>query len=104
ADKFVVAQPGVTGGDPIVPFVIGTLDGQPGIGISGNVIIDGTVAARHLNVSTLSAISADIGTVTAGLIRDSANNYQLDIANGQFRSTDGTFVIDAKNKLIDITF
>lgn len=59
SDRFFVALPGVAGGDPVMPFTVGLVNGAPGIGISGHVIIDGTVAARHLSVVTLSAISTD---------------------------------------------
>jgi len=97
ANNFVVAQPGVAGGAPKLPFTIGMVNGVSGIGISGNVIIDGAIAARHLQVMTLSAISADLGTVTAGLIRDAANTIRFDLDNMRIFRTDGKMDIDFKN-------
>lgn len=85
ANKFVVAQPGVAGGDPLIPFTIGMIDGVSGIGISGNVFIDGSVQARHLSVLTLSAITADLGTVTAGLIRNADNTSFWNLNTGDFQ-------------------
>jgi len=52
-----------------------------------NILLDGTVLAPHLNVGELSAITADMGTVTAGVVQ----------------SADGKFVIDLNNKKISIT-
>lgn len=49
----------------------------PGTVIDGNLLVSGTVTASKLNVTNLSAVSADLGTVTAGTISGSAN---LDIA------------------------
>lgn len=85
ADKFVVAQPGLAGGDPLIPFTIGMVNGVSGIGITGNVIIDGSILARHISVLTLSAIAADIGTVTAGRIQNADNTTYLDLNTGDFQ-------------------
>lgn len=52
-----------------------------------DIILDGTVTAPKLDVTELSAISADIGTATAGVIK----------------SADDKFVIDLNNKTITIT-
>lgn len=46
----------------------GDVDGVNTVGIDGNLVIDGTVLARHINVDRLSAIVADMGTLTAGSI------------------------------------
>jgi hypothetical protein len=84
ADKFRVAQPDAAGGDPIPVFTIGSRNGKPAIGISGDVLIDGSIAARHLKVTALSAIAADIG----------------DIRAGRMSSADGKMVIDLDKKSI----
>lgn len=52
-----------------------------------NIILNGTVSAPMMNVDSLSAITSDIGTVTAGRIR----------------SADSKFVIDLNAKTITIT-
>lgn len=86
ADKFEVANPSDnTDVQPV--FVVGTVEAQPAVGINGNLFVDGGIAARALAVDELSAISADIGEVTAGVIR----------------SDDSKFVIDLNNKTITIT-
>lgn len=82
ADKFIVAQPGVTGGDPVPVFAIATVDGVTKLALRGDMLIDGTILARHIDVGTLSAISADIGTVTAGLIKSADNKMQINLGTG----------------------
>jgi hypothetical protein len=84
SDKFKIQLPGYNGNDPINVFTIGTIDGDPAIGINGNVFLDGTINAVHMNVSSLSAISADIGAVTAGTLSDPAGTTMLiDLTNGR---------------------
>lgn len=87
ADHFTVAQPGEDGGDPVPVFEIGEVDGVPALALKANVFADGAIVARHLAVATLSAIAADIGEVTAGVLR----------------SPDGHMVIDLGNKSIVMT-
>ncbi len=86
ADKFIIVHPTVDG-TTIQAFVTGLVDGVPTVGVNGNLLVDGTILARSLDVDTLSAITADIGTCTAGVIR----------------SSDSKFVIDLNNKTISIT-
>lgn len=52
-----------------------------------DIILDGSVTAPKLDVGELSAITSDIGTVTAGKVQ----------------SADGKFIIDLDNKKISIT-
>lgn len=86
ADKFLVANP-TASGDVRQVFVIAQVDGVPTVGIDGDLIADGTIQARSLVAEKLSAISADLGTITAG----------------KMQSDDGKFVIDLDNKTISIT-
>lgn len=102
ADKFVVAHPSSPGTTQVV-FVAGNINGVSGVGINGNVLIDGSVLARHIEVGSLSAISADIGTVTAGLIRNSADTIRFDLPNMKIYRVDGTMTLDFANKLFEIT-
>ncbi len=87
ANLFRVSQPGISGGAARTIFAIGLIDGVAALGLAGNAIIDGTILARHIDVDTLSALAADIGEVTAGVIR----------------SADSKFVIDLDNKTLTIT-
>lgn len=80
ADKFEVANPS-DGDDVQTVFVVGNIDGSPTVGINGDLIVDGTIAARAMAVDELSAISADIGEVTAGVIRSSDSNFIIDLNN-----------------------
>ena len=79
---------GVDAGD-----ITGTLGGsESGVTLAGDTILAGLVAAggvtaEAMGVTKLSAITSDIGTVTAGVMR----------------SKDGTFEIDFDNKTITIT-
>ena len=82
ADKFQVAQPGTSGGDPVPVFVIAEVDGATKLALRGDMLIDGTILARHIDVGTLSAISADVGTVTAGLIKSADNKMQINLNTG----------------------
>lgn len=87
ADKFVVAHP-TTPGNTIQAFVIGNIDGTPTVGINGNLVLDGTILARHINALTLSAISANLGQITAGLLRSADNKMRIDL--------------DAKSIVVDV--
>lgn len=55
-------------------------------GVDADLVVKGSIRADHLSVTSLSAITADLGTMTAGVIR----------------SADGKFVIDLNNKTISI--
>lgn len=63
ADKFVVAHPAAPG-TTITAFVVGNVDGIPTVGINGNLVVDDTILARHISVSSLDAISASFGNAT----------------------------------------
>lgn len=104
ANNFKVAQPGVAGGAAVPMFAIQLVNGVSKLALRGDMFADGTITANKLVVATLSALSANLGTVTAGYIRDPANTYYWDLNNGKQGRTDGTFLIDQKNKILRITF
>jgi hypothetical protein len=86
ADRFIVANP-ATPANQIQLFTTGTIDGVTNqVGVNALFIIDGTILARHIAVDSLSSITADIGTVTAG----------------KLQSADGRMVIDLDQKSIRI--
>ena len=60
ADKFLVAHPEAPG-MTITAFVVGMVDGVSTVGINGNVLVDGSILARHISVPSLDAISASFG-------------------------------------------
>ena len=62
-------------------FVVGTTPDGAGVGINGNLFVDGSIGARSITVGTLSALTGNMGTLTVGAIQ----------------TPDGKFVIDATN-------
>lgn len=50
------------------PFVVGSVSGVSTVGIDGNLVVDGTITARSINVNQLSAITSRLGYVTAGQV------------------------------------
>lgn len=79
ADLFRIAQPGVSGGAVVPVFTIGNVNGVSKLALRGDMLIDGTIVARHLNVASLSSIVADIGEVTAGKMRSADNKFVIDL-------------------------
>lgn len=60
--------------------------------INGAAIINGTVSADALDVVALSAITADLGEVTAGLMRNSAGTMLVDLDNSRIEFDNGTIM------------
>jgi hypothetical protein len=96
ADKFIVYKPDGTGAKQV--FTLGTVNGQTTLILLGDLLADGTIAARHLSaesvtadklsVNDLSAISANLGNITAGRVRSSDNAVDLDLNNKYLRVLD----------------
>jgi hypothetical protein len=49
--------------------------------IDGNLLVDGTVTAQAINVTDLSSINANIGTITAGVLKSDDNLFVIDLDN-----------------------
>ncbi len=79
ADNFSISSPGE---DDLVPFVV-----IPGVGIflDGVFIKDGTITAEKISALELSAITANIGLITAGRLQNAANTSFLDLNTGDFQ-------------------
>ena len=86
ANKFLVAFPDQAGGNPVSVFSIQDVNGVAKLALRGDMYADGAILARHLSVTTLSAITANIGRVTAGVMQ----------------SADGLFIIDLDKKELTI--
>ena len=84
ADRFEVVHPSQNG-TTITAFVIGNINGTPTVGINGNLIVDDTILARHIDVSSLSALTANLGTVTAGRIQSASGASFWDLNTGDFQ-------------------
>ena len=114
ADNFYISKVGTAGGAAIPVFAIQTVDGVAKIAFRGDMYADGTIIARHiaagtitadkLSVTSLSALSANLGTVTAGLIRNAADTLRFDLPNMRLFRTDGTMQLDFNNKVFEIIF
>jgi hypothetical protein len=60
--------------------------------ITADKINAGAVTAAKLSVSSLDAISANVGTLTAGVIRNTADSFRVDVTNGRTIATTGSFM------------
>lgn len=58
--------------------------------MNGNRITTGTVTADKMKVGSLSAISANVGTVTAGLVRSTSGNAYFDLDNARIVFNNGS--------------
>ena len=94
AAKFLVALTGTPGGMAVPVFSIQNVNGSPKLALRGDMIADGSITAAHISAASIATL----------YISDPANTYFWDFANGRDGSTDGKFLIDRKNKVIDITF
>ncbi len=68
ADKFEIVDPADTSQSGIRPFTVTAQKIRMGtdVEIDGSLVIDNTIAAAKITTTNLAAISADLGTVTAG--------------------------------------
>jgi len=75
-----------TGASPKNPFTIGTVNGSTSVGINAdNVLIDASVKVRHLDVGTLTAITADIGSGTvSGTWSGASGKMVMDFTSDRF--------------------
>lgn len=89
-DKFAIIKADGTG-DTQKPFTVDTSTGN--VAIDGNLLVTGSIAAEHIGadevnathiaVATLSAISVDCGTLTAGVVRSTNGNLVFDLDNAE---------------------
>ncbi len=61
--------------------------------MSGRKIIAGTVTADAMNVSSLQAISGNMGTLSTGILRSSNNNMELNLNRGTLRMSNAYFTL-----------
>ena len=60
------------------------------IRMAGTVIRDGTITAAKMSVTELSAIAANLGTVTGGLFRTAASGMRAEVGEGTYPFWFGT--------------
>lgn len=66
--------------------------------INGAKITTGSITANLLSVATLSAIAANVGTLTAGLIKNASSTCSINLdatSNQQFINCGNAFIVDA---------
>lgn len=78
ADRFVVVHPAANN-TTIQAFVVGIVDGVLTVGIDGFLIVDGSITTPKLHVELLSAISGNIGTITAGTVSSGDGRFTIDL-------------------------
>lgn len=84
AAKFIISSGSSTDGTGTdhVPFTIntsGNLESQAVL--NGSLIVTGSITADKLSVTSLSALSANIGTVTTGVLQDAGGHMVIDLTN-----------------------
>jgi Putative phage tail protein/Domain of unknown function (DUF1983) len=77
ADKFAFVAPDGSGAPKNV-MVLGNIGGVATFGMNGNMIVDGTIVAQSLAVTSLSSVTANLGTVTAGRAQNASNTNFVD--------------------------
>lgn len=84
ADRFIVRRPSST--EEIQAFVIGMVNGVTTVGINGNLVVDDTILARHLSVTSLSAITANFGdAVFEGVAKGADEKLIIDFDTPRIR-------------------
>lgn len=84
ADKLMVAHPDVNGGDPVPVLALQEVGGDDVLALNGTLIANAIVAGT-VSVDELSAISANIGTVTAGRLQNADSTSYWDLDTGDFQ-------------------
>jgi hypothetical protein len=84
ADKFIIRRPSST--DEIQAFVVGLVNGVSTVGINGNLVVDDTILARHLSVTSLDAITANFGdAVFEGVAKGTDEKLIIDFDTPRIR-------------------
>ena len=81
-----------------------TASGQPIKRWDGSKWVIHYISVDNLNAQTLSAIAADLGTVTAGLIKSKGGHFYINVDTGEIvsKSSDGTISVFVKKENIDM--
>ena len=61
--------------------------------MTGELIVDGSITANKVSVTSLSALSANLGTVTTGLIQSPTSGVRIDLNNNEARFDAAKFSI-----------
>lgn len=100
-DTFALVPAGAaSGASKSYPFMVGTVAGVSTVGINGQLIVDGTITGRMIQAgsigadriytTSLDAFTANMGTLTSGLLKSPDGRVQFDLTNELLRVNDGT--------------
>lgn len=92
ASKLLFVPDGDLNADPVNMMVVGLVNGVATLIVPAARIGDTTITPSKMLVPNLGAISADVGTLTAGLIRNASDSYRIDVTNGRTVVTTGAFM------------
>jgi hypothetical protein len=92
ADRLVFVPSNDPNADPKQAFVVGSVNGVTTIIVNQAVIGDTTILPRHINTPSLSALVANLGVVTAGLIRNPSDTFNIDVNNGRTIARTGAYM------------
>lgn len=82
ADHFRIAL--IEGGESVPVFAIDNTVDPPKMVFAGDFFLDGQIRASALDVSTLSALTANLGTVRAGRVESADGKSWWDLNTGEF--------------------
>ena len=83
ADKLLFVPPGAPNDVPVQFLTLGFVNGVLTLIVPAARIGDNSLGPGKLAVSALSAITANVGELTAGVIRNAADTYRVDVTNGR---------------------
>jgi len=85
ADRMAIVSPnygaGGTNAQLKYPFVVGTVGGLSTVGITGQLLVDGSITADKITTNSLSAITANAGTINGGTFKTHTLNGQGQVVN-----------------------
>jgi len=89
ANRVAIVQPNYNGSTSQLkyPFVVGTVNGVSTVGITGQLLVDGSITAHKITTNTLAAITANAGTINGGTFKTHTLDSQGQVTNpGEFRA------------------
>ncbi|GAA5784708.1 host specificity factor TipJ family phage tail protein [Chitiniphilus shinanonensis] len=92
ANVFRVSMPDGSGSKPV--FSVGAINGINAVGISGNLLVDGTIGANALSVQAMDATLARIDTLIGKTIRNQSGTNYINMA-----AFTGQWLVNFNNKV-----
>lgn len=81
ADSFQVAKPGVAGGAAVPMITLGSVNGTVKLALRGDMLIDGTIIARHIAVGSVTADKIQAASIDATRIAQNGVSLDNIVAN-----------------------